>query len=91
MNSGKRMGAAIIVAHFAFSCTLICEFAALISEDQNWRKLIYEKRIAYVGCGRTLGGGDLRANHFYRAWNSSGTARRGHSVTALLFESGMQH
>jgi hypothetical protein len=34
----------------------IGEFAALISEDQNWRKLIYEKPNAYVGGGSDIGG-----------------------------------
>jgi hypothetical protein len=53
---GKAYGAAIIVAHFAFSCTLLGEFAALISEKQNWRKLIYENRNAYVGCDLGIGG-----------------------------------
>ena len=81
MDSGKRMGAAIIVAHFAFSCTLICEFAALISEDQNWRKLIYEKPNAYVAGGGTLGDRALRANHFYRPWNSGRTPGRGHPLS----------
>jgi hypothetical protein len=66
----------------------IGDFAALISEEQKLEKTNYEKRIAYVGCGRTSGGGDLRANHFYRTWDSGGTPCRGHSVTALLFESG---
>ena len=33
----------------------ICEFAALISEEQNWRKLIYEKRIAYVAICCSIG------------------------------------
>jgi len=55
MTSGKAYGAAIIVAHFAFSCTLLGEFAALISEKQNWRKLIYENRNACVGCDLDIG------------------------------------
>jgi hypothetical protein len=32
----------------------IGEFAALISEEQNWRKQIYEKHNAYVGPGRDV-------------------------------------
>jgi hypothetical protein len=69
----------------------ICDFTALISEEQNWRKLIYEKRIAYVGGGWTAGGGDLWPNHFFWPWNSGGTACRSHSVTAFLLESDSQH
>jgi len=38
----------------------ISDFTALISEEQNWRKLIYEKPYAYVrgrnGIGRHLFG-----------------------------------
>jgi hypothetical protein len=34
----------------------IGEFAALISEKQNWRKLIYEKPNAYVARYLDLGG-----------------------------------
>ena len=75
---------------FCFLMYSICNFAALISEEQNWRKQIYENSNAYVGSGRTADGGDIRANHFFRPWNSGGTARRGHSVIAL-FESSMQH
>lgn len=56
MNSGKAYGAAILVAHFDFSCTLIDEFAALISEEQNWRKQIYEKPNAYVDGRSGIGG-----------------------------------
>jgi hypothetical protein len=49
----------------------IGEFAALISEEQNWRKLIYEKPDAYIGGGRTPGCGDLRADYINRAWDPS--------------------
>jgi hypothetical protein len=49
VNSGKAYGAAIIVAQFAFSCTLFPTLTALISEEQNWRKQIYENPNAYVG------------------------------------------
>jgi hypothetical protein len=69
----------------------IGEFAALISEVQTWRKLIYEKPNAYVGGCRTPGDGNLLSNHFFRPWNSGGTTRRAHSLKRLLFESGRDH
>ena len=64
----------------------IGDFQALISEEQNWRKQIYEKRIAYVGGGRASGFGDLRADNFFWPWNPGGTAYLGQPLKGLLFE-----
>jgi hypothetical protein len=69
----------------------IGEFAALISEKQNWRKQIYEKPNAYVGSGGAPGDGDLRTNHSFRSGNSGGTACRRHSLNSFVIESGKDH
>ena len=57
MNSGKAYGAAILVAHFAFSCTLLAKFAALISEDKNWRKLIMKNLMRMLAVAGLLAAG----------------------------------
>jgi hypothetical protein len=39
VNSGKTYGAAIIVAYFDFSCTLLANLKALISEETKLEKI----------------------------------------------------
>jgi hypothetical protein len=93
------------------SHVLYWRILGIISEEQNWRKLIYEKHIAYVGryvdiggkyigeCSRnkpdktwqratasgrrSIGRGDLRADYFFRPWNSGGAACRGYPLISF--------
>jgi len=71
MKFGKSVWGRDSCGAFCFLMYSIRKFTALISEEQNWRKLIYEKPDAYVGGGRTPDCGDLWANFILWAWDPS--------------------